>query len=182
MLTPDALTPDMIMNLQIGHMCSKWSFLEYSLETIIWWELNIDPWNGRAITGTLNINRRVDLAHDLLNLRSFDYDQWVILGTVEKHINRMEEERNLGVHGTRFSKENQTYGVISRGKMRYDPQQISFNRLRNLTDAITYSVTYLQHGIMLKHGLVNPAYVQPLPDTLPLLLTPDFDPRKEARE
>lgn len=70
---------NMLMRIQVGFVCEKWAFIEYCLERIIWWELDIDVWNGRSITGPMDIERRAKLASDLINKRSFEYADYEVL-------------------------------------------------------------------------------------------------------
>lgn len=96
----------------------------------------------------------------------------------------MANERNLAVHGVRYARdpEPQVYAIISRGPERYESQALNTKRINNLIDAARYTISYIQLGIMIKNGLVSSDVVHPLPDILPPLLTPDYDPQLEGRE
>jgi hypothetical protein len=126
--------------LSVGLVCSHWSYLEYLYELTLWWLLGLlnDETAGRVITGGQSLENLARCCKELSRLRITDPTDRQILEDAYNRLLAIVDERNLAVHGVRSAEETGPLvtGVVSKGKYKSKPQNLSFIRLNTLNTEI----------------------------------------------
>jgi hypothetical protein len=144
--------------MNIGLVCSHWSYLEYLYELTIWWLLGLlnDQSAGRVITSGLSLENLAKRCKELSRLRVTEESDREILADAYSRILAIVDERNLAVHGVRSAQENgpEITGMVSRGKYKGEPQKLSNIRLNSLNKEIV-EIMALIEPLLVRLGIVT---------------------------
>jgi hypothetical protein len=108
-------------NVQIGNICSQFSFLELLLAQAIWSALNLTEKAGLSVTGRLDVEVRAKLAVELCEEQGKSKQVVIELKKVQKALqtSKIIERRNRAIHGHRSADPEDPaaqFVVVHRGK------------------------------------------------------------------
>ena len=82
----------------IGRIAVAWSYLEISLDDLLWHFLDLDDEDGRVMTARFDADRKCQLV-STLGSRHLSKAQFQELDGVLKTIQSLKEDRNFVIHG-----------------------------------------------------------------------------------
>lgn len=82
----------------IGRIAAAWSYLEISLDDLLWHFLDLDDEDGRVMTARFDADRKCQLV-STLGSRHLSKAQFQELDGVLKTIQSLKEDRNFVIHG-----------------------------------------------------------------------------------
>ncbi len=129
-----SMTPQQTQLLNVGNVCTQWSYLEYLLGNAISFLLKANDTHSEIILRDTDIFRKARIASELAESVKTDSELQKCLDDILKEIPNLSSERNLIVHGVYFSKKTD-HSVIARayrGKYAGSPQLMPTTRTEKL--------------------------------------------------
>lgn len=100
----------------LGEIAVSMSSLEYMVQAVIWWLLNLSTENGLIVTGPLALNQKTEMLAALAkNLRSEEAET---LKNIINDIDRVRPERNKKLHAVWRHNETMEKIALTLGKDR----------------------------------------------------------------
>lgn len=144
--------------LEVGMVCSGWSYLEFLLEATIWWLIGLPnrKVEGRVITSSLSLETLARKICDLQHLKISDIADRKTLEKTRDRISAIVDERNLAVHGIRSADPagDTITAEVTRGNYKSKPQKLSLIRLRSLNAEIISILTVVE-PLLVRYNVIE---------------------------
>lgn len=125
---------------EVGSICSEWAHLEKLIAITIWWLLNLSREDGGIVTDNLDMKPRAEMLAKLAKRKNhiLSADEQQLIADTVSQIAELTPKRNLAVHGVRSLDEaiGATYATIGRGKYKDQPQEVTYESLKTITDRL----------------------------------------------
>jgi hypothetical protein len=128
--------------LEVGIICTQWSYLEYLLANAIWWLLTLDKSTSTIVTGGLDINSRISMALGLAKHLDKSQELTSLLENTKKDLSGAKKlivRRNRAVHDIFSSRPSDSVVMIEmhREKTKRNREPYPLSELMSLRNDLT---------------------------------------------